>query len=141
VSLKNVHASGLVNDVISIPADDKAEFKFEGVLFKFPDFEHAEQIVEKLFAIGYLNFKQPQNIQMQPRRTYSRQMRRYTGISPYKLRQLQRIHRALHLFKHGVTTADVVTELAFTDQAHFAHSSKQFLGYTPKRLKELLQNP
>jgi AraC-like DNA-binding protein len=139
--LKNFQTSDLTDDTLSIPANDKARFKLEGILFQFPDFEQAEQIVEKLFAAGYLSFKQPLSGGMKPRRTYSRQTRHFTGISPYKLYQLQRMHQALRLLKHGATTADVVTELAFTDQAHFTHASKRLLGYTPKQLTKLLQSP
>jgi methylphosphotriester-DNA--protein-cysteine methyltransferase len=139
--LKNLQTSKLVDDTISVPADDKAIFALDGATLRFPDFERAEQLIEKLFATGQLSFTQPQYIPTQPRRTRSRQIKDLTGISPYKLRQLQRIHRALRLLKQGSTTADVIAELAFTDQAHLTHVSKHLLGYTPKHLKDLLQNP
>lgn len=141
VALKGIHASELINDMISVPADDEARFRLNDQLFQFSDFEHAEQLVDDLFVAGYLSFKEPQDGALRPRRTYSRQTRRLTGISPYKLHQLQRMHQALRLLKDGATTADVVAELDFTDQAHFTHASKQFFGYTPKQLEKLLQNP
>jgi AraC-like DNA-binding protein len=141
VSFKNIHTDALINDTLSIQADGKARFKFDGIFFQFPEFDHAEKIIEDLFAVGCLDFKQPQNMRMQPRRTYSRHIKHFTGISPYKLHQLQRMHQALRLLRGGATVTDIVTELAFTDQAHFTHASKQFFGYTPKKLGELLQNP
>lgn len=48
------------------------------------------------------------------------------------------MHQALRLFKNGATTADIVSELNFTDQAHLTHASKQLFGYTPKMARGTL---
>ena len=142
VGLKGYQASDFINDAISTPADCQGVFIYEGISFRFPAFEHAEQLVAELFAAGCLSFTQLHHIPTQPRRTYSRQIKRFTGISPYKLYQLERIHLALRLLKQGATTGDVIARLNFTDQAHLVHASKQLLGFTPKQLKrQLLQTP
>jgi len=141
VALENIDTSELIDDTLSIPADSQGNFKLNGQSLRFPDYKHAEQIIVELFASGQLSFTQPEHASQQPRRTHSRQTKRATGVSPHKLYQLQRMHQALRLLKNGATVADVVAELDFTDQAHFSHASKQFFGYTPARLKELLQSP
>ena len=71
-------------------------------------------------------------------KSYSRFVKRNTGLSPYKLHQLQRMSEALRLLRQGMPAATVATELGFTDQAHLTRAAKQFLGHTPK---ELLQWP
>ncbi len=141
VNLQNIDTSNLVDQAVSIPASSKGEFKMNNETLQFPDYEHAEEIIVELFARGQVSFTQPHYARTQPRRTHSRQIKRDTGVSPHKLQQLQRMHRALRLLKNDATVADVVAELDFTDQAHFSHVAKQFFGYTPAKLKELLQSP
>jgi AraC-like DNA-binding protein len=141
VFLKNFLTSELTNATVLFPADDKARFQFGKKRFQFPDFDHAEQLIEDLHVTGYLGFELPQSVYGQSPRTYSRQMRRIIGLSPYKLYQLQRMHQALRLLKQGATAVDVATELAFTDQAHFVRASRQFFGYTPGQLSRLPQSP
>jgi len=141
VFLNNFQALEFINRSIIIPADTEAGFQFGNTRFQFPDFNHAERLIEELYAAGYLGFELPQSTYGRSRRTYSRQTRRITGLSPYKLYQLQRMHQALRLLKQGATATEVATELAFTDQAHFIHASRRFFGHTPRQLSRLPQNP
>lgn len=131
----------LVDESITIPADAEASFWFEGTHVRFPDFDHAEQLVENLYAADCLGFESPLSVYAGSRRTSARHTRRFTGLSPYKLYQLQRMHRALRLLKEGASAVDVAAELAFADQAHLTHASRRFLGYTPRQLGRLPQNP
>ncbi|HEX6461918.1 MAG TPA: helix-turn-helix domain-containing protein [Candidatus Saccharimonadales bacterium] len=141
VFLNNFQTYKFTDTSVALPTDDKARFRLGKDRFEFPGFDHAERLIEDLFTRGHLGFESPQNVYKQSHRTYARQIKRITGLSPYKLYQLQRMHQALRLLQQGVTAADVAIELAFTDQAHFIHASKRFFGYTPGRLNQLLQSP
>ncbi len=144
VCLKNFPAHKHLNGSLTLPADSKARFWFEGVPLQFPDFDHVEELIVRLHDAGYLDYEMPNGGKLLARkrplsRTYSRLIKRITGLSPYKLYQLQRMHQALRLLKKGMPAADVASALAFVDQSHLIHASKQFFGHTPKRLVDLPQ--
>jgi hypothetical protein len=145
VLLKNFSAEQFVDSFITIPADSSGRFQFEGAQLQFPSFNSAEQLVIQMQKLGYINGKALDSQEL-PRqgissKSYSRLVKRTTGLSPYKLRQLQRIHEALHLLKQGMPATTVAAELGFVDQAHLNRATKQFLGHTPKELLQLPQEP
>jgi methylphosphotriester-DNA--protein-cysteine methyltransferase len=121
-----------------LPADSNGRFQFEGTLLQFPDFNNAEQLIEQMHDLGYISGKVI-NSQEFPKqgmssKSYYRFIKRSTGLSPYKLHQLQRMAEAFHLLRQGVPPATVAAELGFADQAHLHRAVKQFLGHTPKEL-------
>lgn len=145
VQLKNVSASQLLDSSKALPTDSNARFQFEGVTLQFPSFRNAEQLIMQMQNLGLLSGK-PINSKESPRqglssKSYSRLVKHSTGLSPYKLRQLQRIHEALRLLKQGVPATVVAADLGFVDQAHLIRAAKQFLGHTPKELLDLPQKP
>jgi hypothetical protein len=145
VQIKNFPAQQFIDNFLALPADDTARFQFEGTLLQFPDFRNAEVLVEQMRTLGYISGK-VLNSQESPRqgissKSYSRLVKRTTGLSPHKLRQLQRIHQALQLLKEGVPATDVAAELGFVDQAHLNRATKQFFGHTPKELLNFPQKP
>lgn len=145
VPLKNFSAEQFLDDFITIPADRSGRFQFEGTQLTFPDFDNAERLVTEMQKAGCINGKALDS-QIAPRqgassKSYFRLIKRATGLSPYKLRQLQRIHEALHLLKQGMPATTVAAELGFVDQAHLSRATKQFLARTPKELLQLPQEP
>lgn len=145
VFLKSFLTQKLIDGTLSIPADSQSRFRVEGTYLQFPDFDHTEQLIDQLYNLGYLGYEQPNNRWHAAghfsARTYSRQLQRITGLSPYQLYQLQRMHQALRLLKQGVPASRVASELDFVDQSHFIHASKKFFGHTPSKLSNLLQTP
>lgn len=139
VCIKNFPAQSLIDDTLDIPADVSSHFLFDGNDLSFPDFHSAERLIEELTRLGYLDYRTPGGT-ISPK-SHSRHIKRTTGLSPYQLYQLQRIHQALRLLKRGVPAVEVASELDFVDQPHLIRASRQFLGYTPKHLMNLLQNP
>jgi hypothetical protein len=145
VQLKNLPTQQFTDNFRVLPADSSGRFQFEGTLLQFPDFNSAEQLIEHMYYLGYISGK-VLNSQESPKqgmspKTYSRFVKRNTGLSPYKLHQLQRIAKAFHLLRQGMPAATVASELGFADQAHLHRAAKQFLGHTPKELLRWPQKP
>lgn len=145
VQLKGFPAQQFIGSFRAMPADANRRFQFEGVQLQFPGFTSAEQLIKRLQNLGFISGK-VLNSKEQPKqglssKSYSRLVKRTTGLSPYKLRQLQRIHEALQLLQQGVPATTVAADLGFVDQAHLTRAAKQFLGHTPRELLNLPQKP
>lgn len=142
VALKGFPAQQFVNSSLDIPANATLRFWFEGLYLQFPTFDTAELLVEHLYNLGCIQYnKHPWIQRASSPRSHARLVKRITGLSPYQLYQLQRMHQALRLLKQGVPVATVASELDFVDQAHLTHASKRLLGHTPKQLLGLPQAP
>lgn len=146
VRLKGFSARKFINRSMSIWSNHTAQFWFNETYWQFPDFDNAEALIDQFFAAGYLqespfNDKFKQITSTLSPRAYSRLVKRTTGLSAYRLYQLNRMHRALRLLKDGQSATETAVELDFVDQAHFVHASKRLLGYTPKQLAHLPQLP
>lgn len=144
VQVKNFPVQRYTNSFLTLSADSNAWFQFEGTNLQFPNFDTAEPLIEHMQNLGYISGRAVDS-QHYPKqgisKSYSRLVKRTTGLSPYKLRQLQRIHQALQLLKQGVPATTVAADLGFVDQAHLTRAAKQFLGHTPKELPNLPQKP
>jgi len=121
-----------------LPADINGHFELEGTRLQFPDFENVEPLIKQMYDLGYLSGK-ALNIQEPPKqgvstKSHSRYIKRSTGLSPYKLHQLQRMAEALRLLRQGIPAAKVASQLGFADQAHLTRTAKRFLGHTPTEL-------
>ncbi len=138
VQLKNFPTQQLADSFRTLPASINGRFQYEGTWLQFPSFNNAEELVEQMYDIGYINGKalgsQEFPKQGMSSKSYSRFIKRSTGLSPYKLHQLQRMSEALRLLRQGMPAATVASELGFADQAHLARAAKQFFGHTPKEL-------
>jgi AraC-like DNA-binding protein len=139
--IRGFSAQGFINSSLALPADTEARFWFEGAHLKFPDFDNVELLIDQLHALGYLQYEMPDDVKALSARSYSRFVKRTTGLSPYRLRQLQRTHQALRLLKQGMPSTMVAAELEFADESHLIRVLKQFLGYTPKQLRYVPQTP
>lgn len=144
VLLQGFPAQEFINSSLKLPVDDDWRFWFEDARLQFPNFTTAEQLIDQLHSLGYLRqgVLSSANAQVAinlSARTQSRLIKRATGLSPYQLHQLERIHQALGLLKAGMPAAAVATELNFVDQSHLAHATKRFLGHTPKQLMRFPQ--
>ena len=144
VILRGFPAQRFIYSAAVLPVDAEGWFWFEGTHLKFPDFDNAELLIDQLDNLGYLrreilSSNNEQAAKILSTRSYARLIKRTTGLSPYQLHQLQRIHKALRLLKQGLSAATVAAELNFVDQPHLTHATKQFLGHTPKQLLSLPQ--
>jgi hypothetical protein len=138
IQLKNFPTQQFTDKFRTLPGDSNGYFEFEGTKLQFPDFGNVEQLIEQMYDLGYISGKvlDSQELPKQDMspKSYSRYVKRSTGLSPYKLHQLQRMAEAFRLLRQGMPAAAVASELGFADQAHLARAAKQFLGHTPKEL-------
>ncbi len=145
VQLKNFPVQRFIDDFLALPANGQGQFEFEGAQLQFPHFHNAELLIKQMDELGYISGKiidsKEHPKQGLSSKSYSRLVKRTTGLSPYKLLQLQRIHEALQLLKQGMSATTVAADLGFVDQAHLTRAAKQFLGHTPKELLNLPQKP
>lgn len=146
VFVKGFLTKNLTDNSLAFPADSEGRFWFRGAHLQFPHFNDVEAFVDQLQRLGYLGYETPPNDPIKSgdvlsARSHARQVQRATGLSPYQLYQLRRMHQALRLLKQGVPAVDVASELAFVDQPHLIRASRQFLGHTPKQLLDLPQAP
>jgi hypothetical protein len=145
VQLKSFSTEQYLNGSRVLQADSKGRFQFEGTLLQFPDFNNAEQLIEQMRGLGYISGEVLDGHEFPKQgmssKTHSRFVKRSTGLSPYKLHQMQRMAEALHLLQQGVPAATVASELGFADQAHLHRAVKKFLGHTPKELLRWPQKP
>ena len=61
------------------------------------------------------------------------------GISPYSYLETIRIDKAKNLLKQGILPIDVALQTGFTDQSHFSHFFKKFIGLTPKQYMNIFK--
>lgn len=139
VLLRGFPVQNFVNRSLILPVESGSHFWLGGARLQFPDFNDAELFVGHLYRQGYLSHEigSGQHSQTTPHlspRSYSRMLKRTTGLSPYQLYQLQRLQRAFKLIKQGVSATTVAFDLGFVDQSHLTRVSKQFFGHTPKQL-------
>lgn len=62
------------------------------------------------------------------------------GISPYSYLETIRIDKAKNLLKQGVSPIDAALQTGFTDQSHFSHFFKKFIGLTPKQYMNIFND-
>ncbi|MCK9170533.1 MAG: AraC family transcriptional regulator [Treponema sp.] len=60
-----------------------------------------------------------------------RSFTRQKGISPYSYLETVRITQAKKLLAGGMTPSETALETGFSDQSHFSHFFKKFIGLTP----------
>jgi hypothetical protein len=142
VCIKSIPTHKLTDTFFTIQVDPQSRFQLGEAYLHTPDFDHAESFIDLLNELGILEYSVAGNhVSHASSRTRARQTKRATGLSPYQLYQLQRIHQALRLLKQGMPAVQVATELAFVDQPHLVRASKQFFGRTPRDLFSLPQTP
>lgn len=142
VVLEGFDARQFLNRWMTIPANIASNFCLNGARLHYPDFYNAEQLIEQLDNLGRLTYEPASSRDhiLLPH-TYARLVKRTTGLSPYQLRQLLRLHQAFRLLKQGLPAGAVAAELDFVDQSHLTKISKQFFGHTPNQLRTLPQIP
>jgi len=144
IQIRGFATEHYLNDSNTLSADTEGQFEINGVSLQFPGFHNAERLIERMHNTGLISGHPAGQDSPQPSlssKSYSRFVKRSTGLSPYKLHQLQRIHEALQLIKQGLPATTVAVDLGFVDQAHLTRAAKQFLGHTPKELLHLPQKP
>jgi AraC-like DNA-binding protein len=129
------------NDVTLPPATARS-FWLNGSALEYPSFDNAETFVRRLANSGILS-RDPiveDTLQRRPRelslRSAQRHFVRSTGVTYATFRQIERARYATILLREGVPALDVVSRLAYFDQAHLTRSLSRFIGETPNKITQ-----
>ena len=68
-----------------------------------------------------------------------RSFTRQTGVSPYRYLQTIRLDKAKRFLEEGIAPIDAGMA-GFSDQSHFTHFFKEFIGLTPKQYQRIFQD-
>lgn len=68
-----------------------------------------------------------------------RSFTRQTGVSPYRYLQTIRLDKAKRFLEEGIAPIDAAGMAGFSDQSHFTHFFKEFIGLTPKQYQRIFQ--
>ena len=69
-----------------------------------------------------------------------RSFTRQTGVSPYRYLQTIRLDKAKRFLEEGIAPIDAAGMVGFSDQSHFTHFFKEFIGLTPKQYQRIFQD-
>lgn len=62
------------------------------------------------------------------------------GLSPYRYLQTVRLDKAKKFLEQRILPIDVTYMTGFTDQSHFTHFFKEFIGLTPKQYQKIFKH-
>ena len=69
--------------------------------------------------------------------TLLRAFTKQRGITPYQYFVTIRVNKAKRLLEQGVPPIEAAIQSGFTDQSHFTHFFKNFIGLTPKQYQNI----
>lgn len=69
-----------------------------------------------------------------------RSFTRQTGVSSYRYLQTIRLDKAKRFLEEGIAPIDAAGMAGFSDQSHFTHFFKEFIGLTPKQYQRIFQD-
>lgn len=132
------------NDV-TLPNATGRSFWLNGSAWEFPDYDHAETFVGRLVRRGLVQADRVASaaIQGDPQRVSTRTEQRrvlgVTGLTRAAIHQIERARRAAILLRQGEPILDVVHDAGYYDQAHLTRSLQRFVGQSPARVAEGLE--
>ena len=125
---------------ITLPPATGHSFWLNGSALEYPDFDNADTFVKRLAKSGILA-RDPlveDTLQRRPGELSLRSVQRHflqsTGVTYATFRQIERARCATNLLREGVSILDVVSRLAYFDQAHLTRSVGRFIGETPGKI-------
>lgn len=125
---------------ITLPPAAGHSFWLNGSALEYPDFDNADTFVKRLAKSGILA-RDPlveDTLQRRPGELSLRSVQRHflqsTGVTYATFRQIERARCATNLLREGVSILDVVSRLAYFDQAHLTRSVGRFIGETPGKI-------
>jgi len=127
------------NDV-DLPAAFRGRVRLGGSAFEIPNFDNAEDFVERLVRRDLLvrdaavTAALSGDAQALHTRSLQRRFLHAAGMSHAALRQVERARRAAMLLREGMTPGDVALETGYFDQAHLTRSLHRLIGLTPAHI-------
>jgi methylphosphotriester-DNA--protein-cysteine methyltransferase len=130
----------LVDNVMFLPEAGSKTFWLNGSAWEFPTFENVETFVNRLVreeilvrdpVVGAVLCDQPPALSFS---TIRRRFLQVTGLTPGKVRQIERARKAATLLAQGASILDTVDKAGYFDQPHLTRSLKHFMGQTPAQI-------
>jgi AraC-like DNA-binding protein len=109
-----------------------------------PAVADADAFVERLIRLGLLKdeplveplLRQEWSESAASARTLQRRFLQATGLSQRAVVSIERARQAMLLLQAGITIADVVHHLGYSDQPHLTKTLRQLVGRTPARIAD-----
>lgn len=140
-SMLHLSVPGLVDGALESPHVTGRTFVLLGEEWELPDFDNAEQFVDRLVRAGVLT-RDPLvedvvwgGIARVGTRSVERRVVGSTGLTQGAIRQIERARHAAVLLAEGVAPLDVVHRLGYYDQPHLAKALQRFIGRTATQLR------
>ena len=124
----------------NLPEAGDNSFWLHGAAWQFPDFENADNFVDRLVRDGLLvhDTLVEASLRREPvetsLRTVQRRFLQATGLTQNDFHQIERARYATTLLKKGLPIIDTVYEAGYFDQPHLTRSLKHFIGLTPAQI-------
>ncbi|GAA4452173.1 AraC family transcriptional regulator [Phytohabitans houttuyneae] len=140
-SMPHLPPARLVDSYRESPHATDARFVLCGGEWLVPDFDSAEQFVERLVRDGAL-VRDPLvddvvagGLPDVGTRSVQRRVAAATGLTQGGIRQIERARQAAVLLGEGLTPLAVVDRLGYYDQPHLSRSLQRFIGRTATELR------
>lgn len=139
--MPHLPSARLVDNELQSVHVDETSFVLRDEVWQTPNFDSAEQFVDRLVREGIL-VRDPLVDDVVAgetpplgRRSIERRVAAATGLTQSSIRQIERARHAALLLAEGRTPLDVVNRLGFYDQPHLARSLKRFIGLSATDLR------
>lgn len=140
----HVPVDGMRDRTIELPMPTPATFVLDGSRWPFPgtDDDRADALLASLAERGLLAYDDVVDSALAGRpvplstRTVERHFTHVTGMSPRRVRQIDRAREAVGRLQHGTGIADVAHTLGYADQSHLTRDLKRLTGYTPAQSQD-----
>ncbi|WP_286278039.1 helix-turn-helix domain-containing protein [Naasia aerilata] len=139
--MPHLPVAGIVDGGVESVHATARSFVLAGEQWELPDFDNAEQFVEKLVRAALL-VRDPlvdEVVWGGAARVGSRSVQRRvagaTGLTQGAIRQIDRAREAAILIAAGVPALDVVHRLGYYDQPHLARALQRYIGRTATQLR------
>ncbi|MCD2440680.1 helix-turn-helix domain-containing protein [Agromyces sp. SYSU K20354] len=140
-SMPHLPIAGIVDGGVESAHVSGRTFMLRGEDWEIPDFDNAEQFVQKLVRAGVLT-RDPLvddvvwgGAARVGSRSVQRRVATATGLTQGAIRQIDRARQAALLLAEGLAPLDVVHRLGFYDQPHLARALQRFIGRTATQLQ------
>ncbi len=140
-SMPHLPPARLVDSHQESPHATATTFVLRGDEWLIPDYDSAEQFVDRLVREGVL-IRDPLvdevvsgGLPEVGTRSVQRRVAAATGLTQGGIRQIERARQAAILLAEGLTPLQVVDRLGYYDQPHLARSLQRYIGRTATELR------
>jgi AraC-like DNA-binding protein len=138
--LSSLPVDEFVDRAVDLPLATGRSFWLNGSCWHLPTFENADVFVRRLVRSGVLGLDPVVSAALHSRepelspRSVRRHFLRATGLTPGRLRQIDRARQAAALLQGGASASEAMQRCDFFDQPHLIRSLRRFIGYTPSAI-------